>query len=99
MNTLLMLTIALAATTTAATAQTTQSDALPSPPGEGRTVGGFDAIDTNEDGTISLAEWKAAGRREQGFKFMDADGDHKLTKEELMEGIKKFRNRSAKAAG
>jgi len=45
----------------------------------------FDAIDTNADGNISLAEMQAArgahrqGRRGEGWKKWDADGDGRLS--------------------
>lgn len=47
--------------------------------------------DTDKSGDISLAEWTTAGRREQGFQFMDADANGKLTEAELTEGFKRMR--------
>jgi Ca2+-binding EF-hand superfamily protein len=43
----------------------------------------FAAADTNQDGVLSLEEWKAAGRRDRGFAMIDADKDGKVTPEEL----------------
>ena len=40
-------------------------------------------VDTNSDGALDLAEWKAAGRRERGFTMIDADKDGKVTPAEL----------------
>jgi hypothetical protein len=42
----------------------------------------FDATDTNKDGTLSKAEWQAAGRRPEGFAMMDSNKDGKVTKAE-----------------
>ena len=43
----------------------------------------FAATDTNKDGALSLQEWTAAGRKDRGFKMIDADRDGKLTPAEL----------------
>ena len=43
----------------------------------------FKAVDTNGDGTLSREEWKAAGRRDRGFNYVDADKDGKITPAEL----------------
>lgn len=40
-------------------------------------------MDTDKDGAISKEEWVAAGRREQRFALIDADGNGKVTAEEL----------------
>ena len=50
----------------------------------------FDQMDTNHDGVITLDEWKAAGRREFGFKMVDTNKDQKLTPEELRVAAAKF---------
>ena len=43
----------------------------------------FIKADTNQDGALSLEEWKAAGRRDRGFAMIDADKDGKITYAEL----------------
>jgi Ca2+-binding EF-hand superfamily protein len=43
----------------------------------------FIKADTNQDGALSLEEWKAAGRRDRGFAMIDADKDGKVTPDEL----------------
>ena len=53
----------------------------------------FAKVDTNHDGVLSLAEWTAAGRRERGFKMIDADGNGKLTPAELKAAMAKFGRR------
>lgn len=50
----------------------------------------FDKADANHDGAISLAEWKAAGRRERGFNIIDADHDGKVTPAELAAAAAKY---------
>lgn len=47
----------------------------------------FKAWDKNKDGVLSLGEWTAAGRKPEGFKFVDTNGDGKVTLEELKAGI------------
>ncbi len=65
------------------------ASARPSPsPDKARIA--FDKADTNHDGLISLDEWKAAGRRERGFKIVDADGDGKVTPAELKAALAKY---------
>ena len=51
----------------------------------------FAKADANKDKTIVLTEWLAIGRREMGFKLMDADGDGKVTQPEFTAGLEKFR--------
>jgi Ca2+-binding EF-hand superfamily protein len=43
----------------------------------------FEKADTDHDGTLSLDEWKAAGRRERGFQMIDVNHDSKITPDEL----------------
>lgn len=45
------------------------------------------AADTNKDGKWDKTEWIAAGRREMGFVFMDADKDGFVTPDELKAGM------------
>jgi hypothetical protein len=40
-------------------------------------------MDTNKDGGISKDEWTAAGRPEQVFARLDANGDGKITLDEM----------------
>lgn len=42
----------------------------------------FDAVDTNRDGVMSAAEWKASGRPPEGFRMMDTNRDGKVTRAE-----------------
>lgn len=42
----------------------------------------FDSVDTNKDGVLTQAEWKASGRDPKGFAMMDANGDGKVTRAE-----------------
>ena len=48
------------------------------------------AADVNKDGKWDKAEWIAAGRREMGFIFMDADKDGFVTAVELKSGMDKM---------
>jgi hypothetical protein len=50
----------------------------------------FDATDTNKDGTLSRAEWEAAGRNPQGFAMMDSNRDGKVTKAEGQAAMQKM---------
>ena len=50
----------------------------------------FDATDTNKDGTLSKAEWEAAGRRPEGFAMMDTNKDGKVTKAEGQAAMQKM---------
>lgn len=49
------------------------------------------AADTNKDGKWSLDEWLAAGRRERGFRFLDANADGSVTPAELQTGMARMR--------
>lgn len=51
----------------------------------------FAQADTDKDGALSAAEWKAAGRRDRGFKMIDANADGKLTPDELRAAVAKYR--------
>jgi hypothetical protein len=50
----------------------------------------FDATDTNKDGSLSKAEWEAAGRRPEGFAMMDTNKDGKVTRAEGQAAMKKM---------
>jgi hypothetical protein len=45
------------------------------------------AADANKDGKWDKKEWLAAGRRERGFEFMDADKDGFVTQAEMKDGM------------
>jgi hypothetical protein len=49
------------------------------------------AWDKNADGGIDKAEWVAAGRKEERFAKADADGDGKITLDELKTGMSKMK--------
>lgn len=61
----------------------------PAPPAGGPAAF-FAKADTDKNGTLSLAEWEAAGRRERGFKLLDTDNSGSMTQAELAEGVKKY---------
>jgi Ca2+-binding EF-hand superfamily protein len=57
-------------------------DDLPAPAERGdRAPSGLMRYDTNKDGVVDRAEWKAG--QEARFKRLDANGDGKLTQDEL----------------
>ena len=57
-------------------------DDLPAPTERGgRAPSGLMRYDTNKDGVVDRAEWKAG--QEARFKRLDANGDGKLTQDEL----------------
>lgn len=49
--------------------------------------------DKNADGVVDKAEWVAAGRKEERFALVDADGDGKITVEELTTAMSKMKAR------
>lgn len=51
----------------------------------------FKAWDKNKDGGIDKDEWAAAGRKPERFALVDANGDGKVTLEELKEGMAKMK--------
>ncbi|MFO1084513.1 MAG: hypothetical protein U1E21_08125 [Reyranellaceae bacterium] len=65
-----------------APAPTSPQPATPAPADRGgRAPSGLMRYDTNKDGAVDRAEWKAG--QEARFRRLDANGDGKLTKEEL----------------
>jgi Ca2+-binding EF-hand superfamily protein len=75
--------IALATLSFTLAASLSAQQAQPSQPGNGAARAMFDKADTNHDGMLNLDEWKAAGRRERGFKMIDANHDGQITPDEL----------------
>ncbi|WP_199556328.1 EF-hand domain-containing protein [Sandaracinobacteroides hominis] len=71
-----------------ALAQTAPASTTP-PAGHG---GGkfWDVTDTNKDGVLTADEWKAAGRKPEGFAMMDANKDGKVTREEGRAAMQKM---------
>lgn len=59
----------------------------------------FDAVDTNGDGVITAAEWKASGRPPQGFAMMDSNRDGKVTRAEGRAAMERIMGGAAPAAG
>src|SRR4051812_37532572 len=51
------------------------------------------AWDKNADGGIDKAEWVPAGRKEERFAKADADGDGKITLDELKSGMSRMKTR------
>lgn len=56
-------------------------------PGANAAYAALQAADKDKDGRWTKQEWLAAGRREQGFAFMDADKDGYVTRQELLKGV------------
>ncbi len=59
----------------------------------------FDAVDANGDGVLTAAEWKAAGRRPEGFQMMDANRDGQVTRAEGRAAMERIRAGGAPAPG
>ena len=51
------------------------------------------AWDKNADGFVDKDEWVAAGRKEERFAKVDADGDGKITVEELTTAMARMKAR------
>lgn len=56
------------------------------------------AWDKNADGGIDKDEWIAAGRKEARFAKADADGDGKISLDELKAGMARMKTRPAAPA-
>jgi opacity protein-like surface antigen len=97
--------LALALAAQGAHAQQADPNATPAPDqgGEHRHGGGgqrgFDAMDTNHDGFITLDEWKAAGRSDERFAEIDANHDGKITRDELRAFMEYMRARREQNGG
>lgn len=87
----LLITAGLAGTAAAQTAPAAPPAPAAAPAGEGAAMQALVAADANKDGKWDKAEWLAAGRREMGFNFIDADKDGFVTKDELKAGVAKAR--------
>ena len=59
----------------------------------------FKRWDTNGDGVVDLAEWKAAGRPEERFAMIDTNKDGKITLDELKAAFEKMRQRRMQQGG
>ena len=79
--------LAVAALAAPALAQPTPEQRLAA--AEAQVDGLFTKSDTNGDGLLSAAEWQAAGRMEQSFLMMDANGDRQVTRAEARLAIDK----------
>lgn len=91
--------LALGLAATAAHAQQAGDPPPPPPPGENggphgdhpRGGRGFDMMDTNHDGFVTLDEWKAAGRREDRFAMIDTNHTGRITREDMRAFMEKMR--------
>jgi hypothetical protein len=81
-----ILVVAALLTATAASAQ-----AIPEGAEAVEALAKLKAADANKDGKWDKPEWLAAGRREMGFTFIDADKDGFVTQDELKAGMEKMR--------
>ena len=79
-------------------------DDLPAPaekpaPAErgGRAPSGLMRYDTNKDGVVDRAEWKAG--QEARFKRLDTNGDGKLTRDEFLQIAEKLKEKLGEEKG
>ncbi len=79
--------IMLAATLLAATAAAAQTPPADMAEARAKLV----AADANKDGKWDKPEWLAAGRREMGFRLLDADKDGFVSQVELKTGMERMR--------
>lgn len=56
-------------------------------------------LDADGDGAVTRAEWLAAGRREQGFAFLDSDRNGSLDPRELRSGLERLRQGRSQRSG
>ena len=81
--------IGLSATTLATPSVHAQT--TPTPEQKERARDMFVSADTDKSGALDMAEWKAAGRRERGFSYIDTDKNGEITPDELREAVAKRR--------
>jgi hypothetical protein len=82
--------IVIAAAMLSAAAVATAVSAQPAPSEQAEALAKLKAADVNKDGKWDMKEWLAAGRREFGFNFIDADKDGFVTTAELKAGMEKM---------
>jgi Ca2+-binding EF-hand superfamily protein len=49
----------------------------------------FTTLDTDEDGQVSLAEWRKGGRKPEEFRLYDLNGDGLIAPEEVLHTVKR----------
>lgn len=86
----LLTAITLAATLVGSAAHAQTNDQTP----PDRIATMFTKADQNKDGVLTLDEWKAAGRRERGFRMIDSNHDDKVTLDELRAAVTAYKARN-----